>query len=382
MKIRLLTYHFIRNNGAALYCYSLYHALKRVFPQADIKFIDYRPLNMHLVEELKVFKPLPGEPFFYWYRNRVFNHFVRDHLPLTQPYSLLLSPKQFFKKLKKSDIDCLIVGMDVWCLTKGLERTSFPSAYWLQTAPYYQAAYAVSAYKTEMALLDRYEAGISARLGNFQLIYTRDEFTQNLVNTLNHNPAVQVKKVPDPTFLLDVAVNGLKEKLEKMGVDFSKPLVGVLLHGHEEIMLSIYKHFHSAGYQVIALSMYNHHADLNLGHLLDPLEWAATFAFFQFCVTNRFHGTILCLKNKIPFLALLSEQLDAPINCKIRDLLESFNLLDCYQDTTSASFNLEGMLKAIKRVQSLWNSHYLQQVNNGLIEMRTQSEVAIHFFKK
>ena len=66
---------------------------------------------------------------------------------------------------------------------------------------------------------------------------------------------------------------------------------------------------------------------------------------------------------------------------KIKDLLEGFNLLDCYQDTTSSAFSLGDMLIAIERIQTLWNSRYLQLVSNGLVEMRTRSKEALYFLR-
>ena len=381
MKIRLLTFHFIHNNGAAMFCYSLWEALKSILPEADIEFLDYRPLGMHLNEELKAFKLMRDIPFFYWQRNKVFNRFIKSHLPLGKRYPILTTPRQFFRSLKLSVEDSLIVGMDVWCLSSSRERAPFPDVYWLQDGQYKKIAYAVSAYKSQFLKVNQYSMQISQYLQNFQLIAVRDTFTRSLVMKLNYDPAGVVLKVPDPTFLFRLNPEHVKQKLIESGVDFKKPIAGVLLFGQEELMQAVYQYFHARGYQVVALSMYSHYADLNMGHILDPFEWANTFAHFKFCVTNRFHGTLFCLKSQTPFLALQTELLEARENCKILDLLRDFSLEDAYMNIHDGQFGIKNMLDRIDYLQENWSTSYSPLVAAGLEEMRIRSLQSLELLK-
>ncbi len=205
------------------------------------------------------------------------------------------------------------------------------------------------------------------------MIGTRDSFTNSFVKRLLRNSDDIIQSVPDPTFLYENNPSKIKEKLIKIGVNFEKPLLGVLMFQHDDLMQNICKVYHAKGYQILALSMFNSFVDINLGDQLSPIEWAQTFPLLNFCLTNLFHGTIFSILAQIPFLSLQTEKLENPNSSKIFDLLDSVALADCYVDLSSPENNNELVIKKMSEIQSNWSDRYLPSTYSRIKERQDKS---------
>jgi len=355
---RILSFHYITNNGAFLFTHSLSQLFQHHFDSAQVKVLDYRSPRLAVIEYLKRFRFFKGLPLFYWKRSRVWNHTIKQHLDLDRSYPHFSGDKKI-QRYFSDHFDALIVGMDVWCLIKGTERPLFPNIYWLpEKIKTTKIAYGVSGYNSDPGLIQRYQSEISTYLNDFDIIGTRDRFTEDLVARYRTRKTGLVGRVPDPTFLYDIKPTGVKDKLSQIGVTFDRPILGILLFGHDSLSQVIKSHYESKGYQIIALSMYNPFADFNLGHLLDPFEWAETFRFLSFCVTDRFHGTILCLKNQIPFISLEKDAHLPKSQSKILDLLSDFDLTTCYSNPQDENFSVSRFLQRANEIESNWENAF------------------------
>jgi polysaccharide pyruvyl transferase WcaK-like protein len=163
-----------------------------------------------------------------------------------------------------------------------------------------------------------------------------------------------VEMVPDPTFMYDIKPVGVQHKLSQIGIDFNRPILGILLFGHDILSQAIKSHYKSKGYQIVALSMYNPCADFNLGHVLDPFEWAETFRLLTFCITDRFHGAIFCLKNRTPFICLEKDTHLPKSQSKTYDLLSNFNLTRCHVNPLEEKFNSSNFLQHASEIEANW----------------------------
>ena len=343
------------------------------FPAADIQIVDYRPFRLRLYEAIKLLKIFQRSPLFYIRRARIFSNFIHNSLPLSAQFPFYLSEKQVINKLSKQNLDCLMVGMDVWCVTSGTERPLFPNIYWLGEFQGKKVAYAVSGYNSRTELIEKNAIKISELLKDFNLIGARDSYTMSIIKKYLLNPDIVIKKVPDPTFLFEDKPSRIKDKLTQIGVKFDQPLLGILMFQENELMQQICAIYHAMGYQILALSMFNPYVDINLGDQLTPIEWAQTFPLLNFCITNRFHGTIFSILAQIPFLSLQTEKLEKPENSKILDLLDSFALTDCYMDLSSKEKQIEAVIEKMKVIQSNWEGQYLPAINYQIEEKQEKS---------
>lgn len=370
--MRILTYHHIANNGAALFSYSLQQLLSGYFENTEVKILDYHSINLAFYEYLKFFKPHRNALFFYFQRHQNFRRFSRDELDLDRNFSKF-SEKSVEGYLLREKFDLLIPAMDVWNIANIKLLPKFPNIYWLPSDYQYPAAaFAVSAYRSERDEIVKVSAEINSKLSRFNAVGSRDAYTCQLVNDHMTNENIPVVQVPDPTFIYENKQTNVEEIMGRIGIDVDKPILGLMLFGKNTLVRVLTEEFRQKGYQIVALSMYHQEADHNLGHVLNPHEWAAAFQYLTFCITDRYHGTIFCLKNDVPFISIEPEHLQETLNSKILDLLSEFNLTCCYVNPHSQECKNENIITTINKVQKEWPNQYSSKILGIIIEMQTR----------
>lgn len=381
--IRILTYHHVANHGAVLQAYSLSEALSREFRGYDVKILDYIPRVIKQREFLKIFKPCRKIPFFYSQRYFMFRKFVKANLPLDRKLPGNKSLERLIAFINSQNYDALIVGSDkIWGISQAKSSPSFPNIYWLSDSiATKKIAYAVSAYGSDPHLVNKYQGAIQRRLNSFDVIGVRDEFTLDLVESCEIDTAIPVLKVPDPTFLYEIRQTNAEQLLSDMGIDLHRPILGILIYGKTALSERIRAYFKSKGYQILALSMYNPCADFNSGHILNPFEWAEVFKYLTFCITDRFHGTIFCLKNKTPFISIEPWPLNSISQSKIYSLLSDFGIPDCYANVDKNDFNADDFLGKCTKLLNC-RERYEMLIDKGLETMKKRSCDYIKKIKK
>lgn len=301
MKTGLLTFHRSYNYGAFMQCYALAEQLKKDFPGLDIEVIDYNTASSQRNYELKI-RRAPRE----WRAglgrmHRLFDEARERYLPLSENSVVSDDTGAFYDQFG-GKYDLIIVGSDaVW----NWREKPFPNAYFLgEERDALRMSYAASAegqYYREMTLEQR--AYVRRAVSGFDYIGTREPTAEELLRGCHvENP---IHRNCDPALLLDlealpVDLGELEHKLAEHGVDFSRPLIGLMGGGYWG--KNIRKYFGGRA-QIVALYEPNRYADVFLGDL-NPLEWARVFSFFSVTVTRFFHGALMSLKNSTPVIAV------------------------------------------------------------------------------
>jgi hypothetical protein len=307
--------------------------------------------------------------------------FIKKNLDIDGRFPPLANIKKIQRYLSKHS-DVLIVGMDVWCIVTGTERPRFPNIYWLpERMEIPKIAYGVSAYNSDTNLVKIHQEKISKYLNGFDVIGSRDRFTHDFVTRYRTRSSGLVERIPDPTFHFQIQPTGIRDKLSQIGIDCERPILGLLLFGHRGLSQEIKRHFKSQGYQIIALSMYNPYADFNLGHLLNPFEWAEAFQVLSFCITDRFHGTIFCLKNHTPFISIEKDSALPKSQSKIYDLLSEFNLTSCYVNPRDEDFSPSRFLQLAAEIESNWDESFKPDISTKIDILRNRHLDFIHKMK-
>lgn len=374
-KIRILTYHHVTNNGAVLQAYSLCNALEKKFNNYDVKILDYKSREVEIGELLKIFKFYRKVPFLNFLRYFKFKKFIEKNLRLDKSVHRFQGYNKIIEFLNSQNYDMLVVGSDaIWKIAESSLLPKFPNVYWLSNQiSAKKIAYAASAYQSDVNLVNKYKGAIRDCLNAFNLIGVRDEFTIDLVKNCNINNDIPVLKIPDPTFLYEIKKTNVDKILINLGIDLDKPVLGILIYDREKFSKSVRDNFKSKGYQIIALSMYNPYADLNLGHLLDPFEWAEIFKYLTFCITDRFHGTIFCLKNKTPFTCIEPTPLKSTNESKLYSLLNDFNMLECYSDLYSKNFDINEFFDKCSELLNIWDDQCKNKIEEKLEELKNRN---------
>ena len=369
-KVGILTYHYIANNGAALFAYSLCNALREHLPEFDIELVNYQSREMRWNEILKQLKLYSKIPFFNVQRRRNFNKFIADELCVDYRHPLITDNDTAVKLLSSQDYHAIITAMDVWNIVNIRSLPNFPNIYWIPNPiRAIKIAYAVSCYRSQDELLMENITTAKFLVDEFDLVGVRDEYTYDIVHNSPFRDTVPLTLVPDPTFMYEIKETGVRDVLSKQGVDLSKPILGLLMYGKLELSKKIRLHYKAAGYQIVALSMYNQYADINLGHILNPHQWAEAFRYFSFCITDRFHGAIFCLKHNIPFITIEPDAFLSHKQSKLYSLLKSFDILDCYVDIYAENFRPTNIFDTGNRLITDWKTDYESKVEKKLIEM-------------
>lgn len=318
MKVGILTFHRSYNYGAFMQCFSLYTRLKKDFPNVDVEIIDYTSKkamqgyekdllgiqNHDLQQKIKK-------------RNEAFIK-TQETLSLSKFKILSDDFSEVINKMNDT-YDVIVVGSDaVW----NWNVRGFPCLYFLKDFNGIKFSYAASVHGMNYQnMTEEQSVYVGEALKEFKYIGVRDVTTERMVKFSDDN--LQPYHNCDPTMFLDLKdvpcdKEKLKKKMESMGVDFSKPLIGIMAGN---VIGKEIKQKYKDKVQLISLYTYNENADVFL-YDLTPFEWSHVFSFFKVTITHFFHGTMLSLVNRVPVIPVeFVNEFSARNTTKIRDLM-------------------------------------------------------------
>ncbi len=324
MKTGILTFHRSFNYGAFLQCWSLCTKLQREFPDVEFEIVDYTSPRVRAgyEREISIIKTEAGKQAIRD-RNAVFTA-CQQKLPLSSP-ELVTDDLSEIAAYLNERYDAVIVGSDaVW----NWNTRGFPNIYFLKDFHGKKFSFAASAHGMSFQDAEQEQRDyLTQAFSEFDYLGVRDCNTENMVKSVLPDAAVYHNC--DPTVLLELDrvpcdMDALREKMERRGVDFSKPLIGMM--AGDTIGAAIKRHYGNK-VQIVSVYTANPYADVFLNDLT-PFEWARVFSFFKVTLTHFFHGTLLSLKNGTPVIPVESVNSFSSRNVtKIEDLLTRLDLL-------------------------------------------------------
>ncbi len=344
------------NDGAILQAYSQVTALQKQFKNSTVEIIDYRIKSMERMEfKFNFTKALLRLKFSKVKRYVKLKRFVKNNLPLSRDRLISDDYNEAINYLKNR-YDVIVVGSDeVWKSICDDSKRPFPNIYWLSPEiKCIKIALAASANRCDFNTIGIKKKEIGRKLlEDFDFIGVRDQHTIDFVKSLGVKNK-EILKVPDPTFTYrfnktDDRIIG--KKLKSRGLDLNKPILCYRLGiGGEkgELCRKAKEYFEKKGYQTVSIGGRNQYASIDVGDMFNPFEWARVYKYFDFCITDRFHGSIFCLKNGTPFLAVEDDDYYKVIRSKIVDLLDDFDMLEHYLFLDGSGYDLESILKNIE----------------------------------
>lgn len=383
-KIGILTYHYSINEGAMLQAYALKQVCSEIFKDCNVEIINYESLREKKADLFFCMQnPSNAKAVVKKFKRYCrLNNFKNTQFDLSRPRYLGNDYFSGIEFLNNKKYDLIIVGSDeVWKVKDqygfGKDATN---VYWLgPEINYKKVSYAASAHKTLYNELSKeYKEFIVRALKEFKLIGVRDEHTFNMVkNCTRKESENRLFKVLDPTFLYDFSKENIDiDKLFlKNKIDLNIPIAVFALENKQagEWAREVLK---SKAYQIVAVGNHNKYADFNLIDQLNPLEWAAVFGKSNFCVTDRFHGTIFSIKNMVPFITVDHLKMYKRFKSKTKQLLEDFGLVENLVDFTNINYSYG---RFADKIELVLNSFDRGKVNEVLERKKQES---IYFLNK
>lgn len=350
VRIGILTYHRSVNYGAFMQCYSLSQRLIKDYPNAKIEVIDFCTKDVfdrynprlatfifgpkHLRNSLRIqcknLIKLLLQPEMIKEKKLQYEAFQRNLklLPLSAR-TVISNELKCFEDAFDNNYDIIIVGSDaVW----EYKTYPFPNPYFMHNNLHAMIlSYAASADRMHISIINETEKDyIKQSLLQYNYIGIRDISTEHILDELI--PGKKWYHNCDPTAFLDIELLGeyrksVFEKLKKSGVDFTKPIIGVMAGTY---ITRVLKRYFGNRCSIVSVYNYNEAADYNLCNL-EPLEWSVVFSFFDITFTRYFHGTWLSLKNNTPTIIIDDwNQEDSLHDSKLLDLAKRLNLIEWY----------------------------------------------------
>lgn len=334
---------------------------------------------IELLRSLKLNKKIP---FYNLQRSITLSRFVRNEIPFESLISIR-NYKYLCKELATRHYSTLITGKVVWDISND-SPVRFPNIYWFSEKIYTKKiAYAVSGHRTDLKIFNKYKKEVFEILSSYQLIGVRDDMTQIMMEEAKVDKVIPVYRISDPAFLYNPKNIEPQELLNKFKISSDRPILGLLYYNKEKISQKICEHYHNKGYQIINFNMYNPYADINIGHQVDPDEWAALYKQLTFCITDRFHASVFCLRDDIPFVAIEPYQPKSLLNSKIYSILKDFGIEKiCYQNTYLPEFDLDRFISTCDLVESSWKSDLAEVVHSRLLVQNQNQRDFLELVKK
>lgn len=376
MKIGILTFHKALNYGAFMQCFSLSKKIKERFPSAEVEVIDYASYNMVHDYEKNAFERIfgakndPIRPGFILILKRMAKFLlglskmrtqknakmqrslnfkkVYSYLPLSKE-SLVSDNPDEFKNFVDGKYDILVVGSDaIW----NDNQTNIPNMYLLNNIfKSKKLSYAASTYGMDyLKKSDKEITYNKEALEKFDFIGVRDNVSEKYVKYCAGDE-IKTYHTCDPSVFLSledlpVNLNDIKEKLIKHGVDFNKPVIGLMC---SDWLAKLVREAVGDKAQLVSVYCRNGYEDIFLDDLT-PFQWARVFSLFDATVTHFFHGTLFSIKNgTLTFSVEKATDYNKVHETKIQDVLKRLDLYeDCYYlEGSKKSMPWEKMLKTV-----------------------------------
>lgn len=334
-KIGILTYFSSNNPGTFLQAYSIQESFRKLLPDCSVEIINYRRWRNKPFPNPRVITILQWKRDFH--RMYKFHKLRKKHLSISSEGVVTLNYDKALDYIKRQDYDMVVVGSDTV-----LELCHYPdntvSIYWLpKELNCIKVMCAPSARGTQYENLSTLQVQkLKDSVSGFSLMGVRDISTKVLLGNLGARED-KLYLLPDPTCTFEIDYSYADKYFLNLKIDKKKPIVAMhLTNSGIEWGKELADRFRKYGYRIFSIAPVTY-SDLNINDI-SPFEWAGYFKYFDFVITSRFHDSMFCLKNAIPFVTVVPQTgnyVTSINDSKYHSLLRSFDLLDNIIDNPS-----------------------------------------------
>jgi polysaccharide pyruvyl transferase WcaK-like protein len=370
------------NHGSCAFNTSLNTLIRNLDSQNEVQFLEFLNLPTRFRETLRTFKINREIPFYNYQRYLTLNQETKENISIDRIINLHTT-QGLYDDLNRRKYETLIVGKVIWDISDKAPLR-FPNIYWLSEKIHAKKiAYAISGHRTNLDRFRQNQNQVYDLLRGFRLIGVRDKITQLMMEEAGIDKVLPVHRITDPAFLYQQNPVDVETLFKRYGIAKDRPLLGMLYYGKKAFSEKVLDHFHKKGYQIINFNMLNPSADLNIGHRVRTDEWIELIKQLDFCITDRFHVSVFCLRENIPFIAIEPYPPRSLLNSKIFSLLESFQVETTnYQNTYLEQFNIDQFLSVCDDLQENWRIEFSTKIQAQLASNNEQQRAFLKLVKQ
>ncbi len=326
MKIGILTHHYVSNYGAFLQAWSLCAAVSDMFPEADVRIVNYVNAKHRFINSCGCLRFNPArESLGAWFQKstlpRVFKRAVNARLPLTERV-------RGASDINALKLDALIVGSDeVWNFLDRKSADSLKFGYGIDCPKLIAYAPSVGKSTDVSKMTDEMKTG----LRGFTSISARDTNTASVVKAVLN---AECEIVPDPTFLK----RPYGDYTQRAVLLTERPFA-LFYHARlsNEKRAEIRRIASEKGLRLLGAGEYDSIYD-DVCVNLSPFEWVSLFECARFVITGTFHGCVFSVLNDKPVYCCPNNETRL---AKLDAFTRSLGMSDCVIDpetTPAAAF--------------------------------------------
>jgi polysaccharide pyruvyl transferase WcaK-like protein len=331
MRIGILTYHRVVNDGSILQAYCLQNLLSELIPSAKIEVIDYRPRVLERLEYRRIVsRRFPFVQLSQLRRMWDLRSFVRKNMDVSRESCTTDSTSEAAAFISGQEYDVIVVGSDtVWEIREKGNVPPAPNIFFLPGVnTSRKLSFAASSDPVVDTPLLKQEPRcrrIRELLDEFALITIRDDATFELLSSLGVDED-RLRFMPDPTLLWDFT--GLVDTTSAARLRGDKPLAG-LATSELELRRQVSEQLVDEGFEVINLlgEPVGAQKRIPAGYGLE--QRLGIYKHLDLMITDRFHGSIFSLKvGQVPVVFIERGRKWPHSNSKGRDLFRRLGLED------------------------------------------------------
>lgn len=284
MKVGIITIFAVPNYGAMLQSYGLASYLRGLGIDAEV--VNYRQPALEAYFKFRLGFP---PAFKHWMRLRAGDRFVEERIPKSPEQ--IRSVAEFLAEVGR--YDALITGSDQVWFTGPVQF--YDPMYFLDLpeARARKISYAASAGGNKT--FGEFEGRVRAALARFDHIGVRDAHTASLVRPLTDKPLTHTV---DPVFLHDFS------ELIDQRPPSRDPYILVFGDFRGELASVVRQVRKQTGISKVVTLQYPCPEAAERRASAGPVEWLNWFRHASFVVTSYFHGTVVAVKFRRPFVSV------------------------------------------------------------------------------
>jgi hypothetical protein len=380
MKIGILTYHRVVNDGSVMQAYCGLKAISRQFPDARVEIIDYIPAKLWWTEHKKLIGKRP--PFFrfgFWAKQKSLKQFIKNNLILSTETCITDHLHKACQFIENQSYDAVFVGSDtVWEARFSIYVPHPPNIYYLpKLKSAKKISYAASSDPLQPDFLSNEKTlhSISRHIKYFDYITVRDEATKDYLIEIGIQPE-HIHFMPDPTLQYD-----FDELVQKPDIKKQRPWGGIA-YGVKSVKEAAIAQLKSKGYDIVDFGNFTLNGRPIPGAVQSLNVRLGVFSMLDFLITDRFHSSIFTFKlTKAPVVFIEASQKWPDKNSKGRDLfhkLGSESMVWRYENGVDVPLDfIENYLKEWKDLSIDIEKKLLELQKRGLKQLTMVNEKLI-----